>query len=302
MTHRDVIPLLPDLMEARLDEGLAGPAWAHVAACVECRQAITAMYQVGRAVADVGAAVFATHPSSHDLVRFALVDPDLTTPELARLGDHVRGCDECRDAVALTRDAERATARGGFARLLDAPVVRRAAALAPALAAVAILAYPAWMGLARYPEAARAHRESAARVATLESTQRELSAALDARTRADASAGPARLLYLPGAVRGTEPAVEVALDPAQRWQPIVIQHRPFEGAPRGTVEIRIGPAGEAPAWRESRDAAAFWDPEHEALVALVPASALRTGVSRLEVRHDGTLTYAAEFRVRSRNP
>jgi len=266
------------------------------------------MHQVRSAATDLGPALFSGHPSPEDIVRFSLVDPELSTQELASIGDHVRACEACTEAVDLTRRADVATPdrRRAWslpdASWLDALWPRLAPALAPALAVlVAVLAYPAYQGLTSYPALQRQQQSQARSLDQLRGSEGRLRRELESRPAVAAAgswAGPARLLYLPAETRGVHPTPTVVWSADQLYQPLVIQHRPFSGlAPSGTVGITIRRGDGSVVWQTARPASELWDAGYASLVVLVPAGALTPGSYRVDVLRDGARTYQAEFTV-----
>ena len=313
MNHLEARALLSDLLAGQLDDAGATGAWEHIAGCPECREVLPVVFQVRSAVAIRGPAVFSPHPPAETLVQFALADRELPIPDVARIGRHVRDCAACNRAVEITRDADAATASWYSAPFMVNPgrafarIPRAALVFVPALAIlVLLLAYPAYRGIVRYPELRRTHAAAARDLARLESEEQKLRAELARRSApvaARAWAGPTRLLFLPATMRGTAAVPGVALGPDQLYQPIVVQHRPFDGnVPTGIVTVRLlRPSGET-VWSEKRPVADLWDPSHSALVLLVPAAPLEPGGYRLEVVRGSETRYQAAFTVQAPAP
>ena len=301
MNHLETSAVLTDLLALRLEGPAAAEAWQHVASCRECQDVVTAMHMVRSAIATGGAEAFSPHPASDDLVRYALIDPELSTPALARIGAHVLGCEECGRAAELTRRAEAATRHEPGRFMLPWSGLhwpRWAPVLVPALGALAVaLAFPAWQGAVGYPELARRSAAIEQEAAILKDETRSLRASLAGRASEATSTGPVRLLYLPPATRGESSVARLTLFPGQAFQPVVIQHRPFEGAaPNGRVEIRvIRESNGATTWHEERAVTDLWDAAQSAMVLLLPARDLSPGRYRLEILSAGTLRYATTF-------
>ncbi len=302
MNHEEARTILSDLLAGQLEDEEAASAWEHVATCIECRQVLPVVFQVRSAVAIRGPEVFSAHPPAEDIVLFATADPELSTPALARIGSHVRGCPDCLGAVELTRRADAATGPSRKPVRDVARVPRSVLMFAPGLAiVVALLAYPAYRGIVAYPQLQRSHGVMTRDLARLESEQRELRGELARRVnerKTQSWAGPMRLLFLPATTRGTpsEPVVEHAT--GRLYQPIVIQHRPFEGdRPEGTIEVSVLGGGGEKVWSEQRPVSDWWDSAHASLVLLVPASVLEPGRYRLEIRREGEPIYASAFTV-----
>ena len=306
MEHETVAPLLSDLMTAQLDAARASSAWAHVAACDGCQAVLKAMRQVRDAIAAEGEAVFSAHPSSDDIVRFALADPELPTHVLARIGTHLRLCGSCRAEVDLTRRADSGAPE--WWRPFWSPIEALGSALvrltvpsawsrlAPALAAlVLVLAYPAYQGAVRLPAATRATERAQQEAGALRSEQQGLKSALgksrEELQRFSSWGGGARLLYLSGPTRGESSAPRVSLGEGQPYQPIVVDWRPGTidaGGPPHGVEVRlVGRVDRTPVWKHQAPVSDLWDPAQQALVLLVPTALLEPGDYRLEVQESG---------------
>jgi len=308
VNHENTFPLLSDLLAGAVPEPEAAGAWAHVADCEECRNALTAAHRVRSAIAREGAGIFSEHPSSHDIVRWAQADEELPIAEVARIGNHVRSCETCRREVDLTRRADadtlgepRERASGWWTspwRWTDPRL-----AMVPALAALALLAYPAYRGLVTVREL---EHEKATTARDLAAARQQLHArtAVAAAPRAapEAWAGPVRLLYLPATARGERTTPAVVIREGQRYQPIVAEHRPFEGdSPTGAIEMVIL-KGDTPVWREQQPVEQVWDASQSSVVVLAPAPLLEAGEYRFEIRRNHVVTYQSAFRVTRKNP
>ncbi len=302
MTHRDVVPLLSDLLSNLVPEPQATEAWSHVGTCAECRQAVTAMHEVRAAVARGGANVFEAHPTSRDIVSFALEDPALSAEERSKIEAHVAQCASCSDEILLTRRAEAATRRPG-----PGPISIPGSAiawLAPALAAgLIILAFPAYVGLARHPKLLRAHEEAGRQLSELKAEQSRLSRELAQRQLTDRG-GAIRLLYLPATTRGVDRVPSVAILPDQLWQPVIVQHRPFAGAsPSGRMNVEvIRESNGRTIWSGAIEVVEAWDHELEALALLIPAKDLEAGTHRIMLGGAGVVGYEGRFQVRRPRP
>jgi len=295
MNHRDVVPLLSDLLSNQVAEPQATEAWGHVASCAECRQAVTAMHEVRAALARRGAEVFDAHPTSREIVEFALDDPGLTPEVRARVEGHLAECPACSEEVLITRRAEAATKSGKGPVSLPGGAI---AWLAPALAAVVVaLAFPAYVGLIRHPEAVRTQEATRRNLDQLKSEQSLLIRELSARRLADPG-GPVRLLVLPATTRGEERVPTVRLSPGQAWQPVIIQHRPFAGPVTGVARAElVRELDGAVVWRTELRVAEAWDEEFGSLTLLVPAFNLDAGAYQLTLDGPGVEPYQGRFQV-----
>jgi hypothetical protein len=300
MTHRDVMPLLSDLLTNQIGEPDATAAWTHVASCIECRQAVTAMHEVRAAVARGGVHLFEAHPTSQEIVLFALNDPTLSDDERNTIEAHIAECPTCSDEVLLTRRAESAT-RSGPGGPISVPG-GLVAWLAPALAAVIVmLAFPAFVGLVRYPGLVREHQRVGSEIEGLRAEQSET---LKEQTARDplALGGAVRVLFLPATTRGAESIPVVEQLPGQAWQPVIIQHRPFADAtPSGhaSVEVTREPSGTV-VWRERVAIVQAWDSALGAVTLMIPTAGLDPGVFRIALSGEGIVGYESRFEVRIR--
>jgi hypothetical protein len=303
MEHDPHSARLTELVTGALGETETRAGWEHVARCRDCQDVlgtIDRLRRLGRRPVQGTTA----HPLADEIVQYAIDPEQLETADLARIGAHLQTCSDCRAEVALTRRADRealswwrrlGTMLGAFRIESAAPV------LAPALAAlVIVLAYPAYQGAVRFPEARRAQEQAARRIASLEARQQELGARIEAsRTPTAGWSGPIRLLYLPAATRGASQTPTVSIAPGQPYQTIVVD-APFlrEGAGARTLSVVIERAGGGVAWRHQATADDLWDAHSRAAVILAPAPALAPGPHALVIREaDGAERYRGAFRV-----
>jgi hypothetical protein len=300
MTHDEAVLLLPDLSHDRLDAGVAAQARSHLATCGECLALAETYECLLEAAGHEASSPEAAHPVSAEIVRFALRSGDLPTEDLARLASHLRSCPGCAEDVRLTREAESA-GRAGWVRnllgnaavLLDVRRLALAAALATGLA-VAVMGYPAFLGLYRLPRAAgdaeRARQAVTREQSDSQARMRQLTEAyylkLDDLRRSVAPAEPIDLNFLVGATRdaGPEsrltikvdrPLIHLAIAPDGRS--IVRSEEPYR------FEI-LGGDRTIRAWelpgRRIRD---YLDSPQGAVIFTVPASELPPGVYRLRL-------------------
>jgi hypothetical protein len=129
-------------------------------------------------------------------------------------------------------------------------------ALALTLVAVAALIYPAYLGLIRYPRAQQVATPSpwSGAVAVL---------TLTGEAREGGVAGP------------SEPSAEVVVRTDQPYLPLLIAYEPPIDAQR-SIEVRIARSSSV-RWSTRGTLGSLWDRNAEAIVLLVPASALPPG-------------------------
>ena len=150
MTHEDVVPLLPELLDGELEAPLAAEAQQHVAGCQECDALGTTYRQLMRALR---APHSATHPMSEALVSYATGFGTLAAVERRQIEVHLASCAECSDDVAATREAmaeqERTPHRSAVRRAWLTQLWRsaRGRSAVAAAAVFVVLAVPAWRGL-----------------------------------------------------------------------------------------------------------------------------------------------------------
>jgi len=137
--HEEAASRLSDLVFERLDPDSATQVEAHAESCSECREVMDLMRQLHTEAALHGSILFAEHPRSEDLVKFATADDELSTNALAQIANHVRTCADCTEEAALVRDAMAST--DAWWRKLLSPLLypgRGGASLIPKLAVLLI--------------------------------------------------------------------------------------------------------------------------------------------------------------------
>lgn len=195
MTPAELVPLLHDYHLGRLDRPRHAEVEAALAASSELRELSRTYWLLSAVIREQ--ARTADHPSADEIVQLALGPDQIDDESQARLSQHLDSCQSCADQLNRTRQAAASIRQrpqlGGTG---PAPVRSgfRGGGLLAAVAAVllaAVLAYPAYVGLVRYPAA------------------RNEAAAL-----AEQLAGPVDLqLLVSGARDGAElPVVELAAD------------------------------------------------------------------------------------------
>lgn len=179
MTHEEAAQLLPDHLEGRLSDPVRSELERHASACPDC-QALSATYRVLDAGFRAEAAqAAARHPTVDDLVDFALADPASLASKRSELALHLQVCASCAGEVQAVRDSrvqvEGLSPRGILARVLASP---NAAPLAAGLI-LALLGYPAYLGLVRLPRVQQDLEALRANLVQFESTVTSLHASLE---------------------------------------------------------------------------------------------------------------------------
>jgi hypothetical protein len=151
MLHDEAVLLLPELLDNELEPSTAARARQHVECCEQCRE-LQATYQLLVQASRLPSPQ--EHPSSRSLVAYAsgvgALDPSIQRA----VETHLAQCAECADDVAATREVlahhERSAHRASMRRSLVSAAWRSPAWRATAAATVvfALLAIPAWRGIA----------------------------------------------------------------------------------------------------------------------------------------------------------
>jgi hypothetical protein len=151
MLHDEAVLLLPELIDNELEPSTAARARQHVDCCEQCRE-LQATYRLLVQASRLPSPE--EHPSSRSLVAYAsgvgALDPSIQRA----VETHLAQCAECADDVAATREVlahhERSAHRASMRRSLVSAAWRSPAWRATAAAAVvfAVLAIPAWRGIA----------------------------------------------------------------------------------------------------------------------------------------------------------
>ena len=293
MTHEQALPLVSDWVLGRLESGRRHDVEAHVRVCHECQQAADAARRLA-GEATLLADAPQGHPSADALARY-VSEPDAeSVSALARVGAHLRGCETCREDVALMREASRpawtrAIRAGWHAPGASERVLQSALALA-----VLLLVFPAWRGLVELPRE-RAAAEQRLRSAD-EARARAESAARERAAR-PAPAGPGggiAALVLQGTARGTSAPPTLRLRSGQPFQPVLLDVTP----PAGALAITLA-RGDTVVWTASGSREEFWDDANRFVGLLVPADALVPGGYTVEVRRDGSgaLVFTSGFKT-----
>ncbi len=216
MRHEDAVLLLPDMPRGKLDRIVAADLTDHLATCQECRGLLEMYDLLSRHLRLEAAATARAHPSSPQIVTHALRAAPVETEELVRTAAHLRHCPDCSkevDAIQRAEEAHQRRPSSLLARFLRAAIDVRRPGLAATLAAgivVALLGYPAFLGIYRLPltagqaeqlrsEQMRSRSESDSRiVALISSYERKL----EEVGRSNVPVGAVEIHLLPGGARG----------------------------------------------------------------------------------------------------
>jgi hypothetical protein len=277
MEHAQARPLVSDWARGRLDAARARDVETHVRICQACKEA-----------ADVAAGLDAeghrlagtetAHPSPDALARYVETPEEESIAALARIGAHVRGCDDCREDVTLMREAAAPAWWRSVRSWLAAPSAP-ARLLQPALAVAAVLlAYPAWVGLVEYPRA-RAAAERRIHDAEARAQAEAAARALPVPPTAPRGGGVAALV-LRGAARGGDAIPALRVREGQTLQPVLVD----AVLPAGPVAIALVREPDTRAWTIDGLREDFWDPANALVGLLVPTEVLTPGDYRLELR------------------
>lgn len=224
MEHEEAQRLLADRSHGRLAEAVQRDLAAHLSACGKCGS-LSETYEMLRA--SLATAAVAEHPTSEEIVAYALRSGDLTGEDLARLAAHARACDPCAGEVAAVAEADAAAGSlggrppSGFLRFLLRP---GPAAALTAAGLLLVMGYPAFLGLVRLPELRRAQQEAQDRVAALTG---ELDGARRSLQEFADWDGPAQWLTLRRPRRGEAPRNLISLQPDQPYLQVAV--RPLLG-------------------------------------------------------------------------
>jgi hypothetical protein len=276
MEHTDAHPLISDWARGRLDAAAARAVESHVRichACAEAAEAAAGLDAESRRLAESPSA----HPSSDALARYVATPDEESTATLARVGAHLRDCDDCREDVTLMREASSPAwwrALQSWFAVPGAP----ARLLQPALAiAAVVLAYPAWVGLVEYPRA----RVAAERRAI--EAEARATAEAEARARAATPVAPrgggVAALVLRGATRGGDAVPVLRLRAGQTLQPVLLD----AALPAGRVVVTLVREPDTRVWSIEGPREEFWDSANALAGLLVPAAVLTPGDYRLEL-------------------
>lgn len=290
--HETAASLLSDFSRDALPPGQRREMEAHLAACPECQAVLSTLREVRTELSEGGSELFGPHPTAEALARFAAGDPDLDVATRDHLEAHARRCPTCAREVSLAREADRTA----WARAPEAWIrqgARRGDVLRPALAVLAaLLVFPAYLGLVRYPEERAEHHRLEREMGLM---QRPAIPPPVAQW-----GGAAPLLMLSGPERGGSAVPTITLRPGQPYVAVMVSYDP-RGARGDSIEVRIVRASDhTTVWRTRATGEDLWDPALEGLTLLAPAEGWLSGAYRLElasVGHDAP-RFSAPFQLR----
>lgn len=296
MKHEEAVLLLPDLSMKGLDERVRSDLLAHREGCAEC-QDVSGLYDLFvSAVQENAAGASLAHPSSEEIVAYALQAETLLSEWRRQLASHLLVCPSCSEEVTLARDAERASRP----RVLHFPfgrVLELSPAWHPGLAAgmaaglvLAVLAYPAYLGLNRVPELTREAGELQKARVSAEAKARTLTSRLaeaqERLGRVQNWVGPVQWLFLTGPRRGERPIPQLRLASGQPFVLVAVQASvPAGAAGLSVFRAEIRNVDGRVAWRSELTAAQMRESlDLASVIALpVPASALAPGPYKLTI-------------------
>jgi hypothetical protein len=294
VTHEEAVLLLPDLAIGRLDARAGAALRSHLDLCEACRGLLDTYGILSAAMDAESVASMARHPSSEEIVAYALDAGSLKSEALLRIALHQRSCARCAAEVRATRQAEASGRRRTRPFGLGAfflPARPGAAAALAATAVLLLLGYPAFLGIRRLPEVAkradrleqemmRAGLESGARTRDLEA---EFDRKLQDSVHQGFPGGPLGVQFVSSPRRGPESG-EI-----QR----IHMDRPFVhlGVDLDSGEVPAGPAryrleivadGKVVWWwgMTGDQIRQYLDSPQGSIIVAIPSSALRPG------RHD----------------
>ena len=167
MNHDAAVPLIGELLHGRLNSGIKSEVLDHVTSCDECRSLSETYAVCSEAWNDEAL----EHPPSELIVGYALGEEALDEKVRDRIATHVLACELCAGEIEVTSQAEaELTGDSRPSRERPKEMLDRRWLIAPAIAAavvLAVLAYPAYLGLFEVPrinnrlavlEAERTHR------------------------------------------------------------------------------------------------------------------------------------------------
>lgn len=151
MNHEAAAPLIGELLHGRLSSGIKSEVLDHVTSCDECRS----MSETYAVLSEAWSDETLEHPSSELIVGYALGEEALDEEVRDRIATHVLACELCAGEIELTSEAEAELTRDSRpSRERPTETLDRRWFIAPAIAAavvLAVLAYPAYLGLFEVP-------------------------------------------------------------------------------------------------------------------------------------------------------
>ena len=248
MNHRETIALLHDYFIEALDAVQRRAVEEHLASCEECME----LADVSRSLRDAAKAKAQGHPTSMEIVGFAMHKTDMQAEQLKEIESHLDDCESCSDEVQRIREIE-ATAQEDPAG--PARKIRPTGWLAlAATLLVALLSYPAYLGLT-----------------TDRSTPTGI-VDLQLLTPSDRGQGERSQIT----IRGDAPFVLLAIE-------LLV---PREVPPQAAIEFSLFQAGDAPAWSSLSPADEVRETVRDRgfLILAIPVDALKVGTARLTIQ------------------
>lgn len=294
LTHEQAVPLVSDWARGVLDDAQSRAVEEHVLLCGECRAVAEAAGGL-HAEAERLARTPSAHPSADALAQYVTEPQIASTLTLARVGAHVRGCDPCREDVALMREASRPVVWRALRAWWEEPG-SGARRLQPALALAAILlCFPAWRGLVELP---RQRAASEQRIRDADRARERAETMVRELTIQPAPAlrgGGVAALVLQGTLRDAGALPTLRLRSGQPLQPVLLDVSP----PRGELHVTLVHANGSVAWTASGPRGEFWDEANRLMGLLVPTDVLTPREYQIEVREGENRTpfFVSRFRV-----
>ena len=222
MNHEDAAALLHDFHYGQIDGARRHEIEEHLDGCEECR-ALSRTYRVLHATLNHDQRA-KDHPSSEEIVAYAVDRSGLDPGAALRVADHVKSCTVCSDAVEKTRQVHASVlARPGTGRPRRWSLQRSGVrvALAAALAGLALLIIAdAYLRFGSLREAQAQLQARAARVDELTSS---LDQARDELGRVESWGGAVDLTVLSSALRDETAAPVIRLREDQPHAPLVVE-------------------------------------------------------------------------------
>jgi hypothetical protein len=289
MNHEAAVPLIGELLHGRLSSRIKSEVLDHVTACDECRS-LSETYAI---LSEAWNDDTVEHPPSELIVRYALGEEALDEKVRDRIAAHVLACEVCADEIEVTSQAEvelRGDRRPSRARPMETLDRRRL--VAPAITAavvLAVLAYPAYLGLFEVPRINN-------RISVLE--------AESTRGAGPAWSGAVEMAVLQSPVRGASDRVQsVELAVNQPYVPLAVVPGTLDeyaGSETVYFEVRDSDRRLTWSWRLGESELRHRVQRGGAVTLLVPAEQLPSGEWTLSVSRGpdrAELVFEAPFRV-----
>jgi hypothetical protein len=314
MDHEDAVRLFHGSRRGKLTSRQQADLSAHLAECEECRT-LGRVYGVLHIALQAEQAA-AEHPSTEEIVAFATHSDSIDERAASRVANHLRSCPSCSSEVEATRESHESITAGGTTssgrrestRIWLGHPSKIMAVAASVL--VAVLVYPAYLGLVRKPALDR-------RLAQLEQDGAQLDRQVGKlQTMLDTTAGElerlrrwgagVRLNLVSGGTRGEATRNTFVIRADQLYVAFGLDFELVPGLDEDSeVRFRIESEGGAAVRTIQRPVGEVQSDFREAGVVtlLVPRVELPDGAYRIEVSAgegaDGPRLLLAEFEVSS---